>query len=528
MHTDTKAQLPLFTQLPAIGQLAGWRRNLTAFVCGVLAMLALPPFFIVPFMVPACCGLLWLINGAASRRRLFWDGWFWGWGYYMSGLYWFCIALMTDAEKFAWLLPFALFGLTGVIAIYQGLICWLMGFFRVSGFTRIFVFSVVWLLVEFARGHLFTGFPWNLAGYTLAVSDVSIQLASLVGIYGLTWLVIFLALLPSSLGDADIGRRRALRVTGAAYLLFAIALAWGGWRLHAAGHTQYVDGVMLRLVQANIAQHHKWDPALQVQGLQKHIELSRAEGIENITHVIWPETAAPYIIDERSKLLQILSAMLPADTKLITGGLRAEGESSDWRIYNSIVMVDSAGAIVGTYDKNRLVPFGEFLPFRSLIPEKWATPVGNKDFSRGPGAVTLDWPGLPGVTPLICYEAIFPEFAAGAHPRPKLFLNLTNDAWFGTSTAPYQHLHMSRMRAVEQGIPLIRVANTGMSLVVDAMGRVLKRSSLNQIAVIDTRLPQPENSKTLYGFIGDRPIILLLMLAVLLFLGMKKKNIYLK
>ncbi len=515
------SDVPVFTRLPAIGLLDGWRRNAVAFSCGALATLSLPPFFLFPLMVPSFCGLIWLINGAPSRRRAFFDGWWWGWGFYMTGLYWFCIALLTDAEKFAWLIPFALFGLTGVIALYSGVACWLITWIRVQGIARIFTFSVLWTLVEYARGHLFTGFPWNLPGYAFTVSDSALQLASLVGIYGISWAAVFLAMLPAALGDFSVESKRAVRAVGIAYILLATGVAWGAWRLQSAGEDHTVEGIHLRLVQASIAQHHKWEPALQMQGLKEHARLTQMPGIGGITHVIWPETAVPYVVKANSKLTQMLGLVIPPHAVLITGALRAEGDD----IWNSVVAIDSAGSIVGTYDKAKLVPFGEFLPLRRFIPEAWATPVGNKDFSTGPGPVTLDWPGIQGVSPLICYEAIFPDHAASPERKPELLLNLTNDAWFGTSSGPYQHFHMSRVRAVEQGVPLIRVANTGISALVDAYGRVKAQLGLNEKGVLDVDLPQNRPGSTWYSVLGDKFLLILTTYAILLIIILNRKRI---
>ncbi|MFO0389605.1 MAG: apolipoprotein N-acyltransferase [Alphaproteobacteria bacterium] len=477
----------------SIGMLRGWRRNFAAFAFGVCATFTLPPFFFFPLLIPAFSGLFLLLHGAENRRRMFLDGWWWGWGYYITGLYWFCIALLTDAEKFAWLIPFALFGLTAVIALYNGVICLLFSFIRLGGIGRIAAFSFIWLGVEYARGHLFTGFPWNLAGYIFAASDISIQLASLVGAYGLTWFAVLLGVVPALCVMKHIDKKHAITCAASVYLVLCIGLAWGAWRLHQAGETQFVKGVKIRLVQANIAQHHKWDPALQMEGLRAYAELTQAEGIETITHVIWPETAVPYVVREGSRLTEMLGAVLAPHSTLITGALRAEGAGQDGKIWNSVVALDANGNILGSYDKHKLVPFGEFLPFRSLIPEKWATPVGNKDFSAGTGPATLDWAGLSGISPLICYEAIFPELAVNNDHTPSLLLNLTNDAWFGTSSGPHQHFHMSRMRAVEHGIPMIRVANTGISAVIDSYGRVIQRLELEQGGVIDTGLPEKAN-----------------------------------
>ncbi len=229
---------------------------------------------------------------------------------------------------------------------------------------------------------------------------------------------------------------------------------------------------MLRLVQANISQPHKWDPRLQLQGLRQYVHLMQSPGLENVTHIIWPETAVPYAIEAGSPLARDLGGSIPAGKFLITGALRLDGKEDDFKIWNSLVALDHNGGIVGSYDKYRLVPFGEFLPLRSILPKAWLTPVGDKDFSRGPGAQTLELPGFPAISPLICYEGIFPGAVIDESHRPQLLLNVTNDAWFGMSTGPHQHFEMSRMRAVEQAIPLVRVANTGISAIVDSYGRV--------------------------------------------------------
>jgi apolipoprotein N-acyltransferase len=489
-----------------------------------MATLTLPPFFLFPLIVPAFCGLIWLMNGAPTRRRIFLDGWWWGWGYYMSGLYWFCIALLTDAEKFAWLIPFALFGLTALIALHNGFACLLASYIRGRGIQRIVIFSLVWTLVEFLRGHWFSGFPWNLAGYVFAVSDSSIQLASIFGIYGLTWIAVFAASIPAVLGDFSVAPRRATGCVALVYLALVLAVGWGAWRLENAGKTQFVDGVALRLVQANIAQHHKWNPDLQMQGLREHAMLTQSKNIETITHVIWPETAVPYVVKEGSRLTEMLGAILPPNATLITGALRSEEAGGALKIWNSVVALNPSGEIIGSYDKHKLVPFGEFLPLRSFIPKTWATPVGNTDFARGAGAATVSWAGLDGISPLICYEAIFPELAADKHHRPSLLLNLTNDAWFGISSGPHQHFHMSRMRAVEQGVPLIRVANTGISAVVDAYGRVLLRLNLDAKGVIDTNLPKMSQYVPFYASMNaNMPwIVLISALIIAVVLGRKR------
>lgn len=505
-----------------VAMLAGWRRNVAAFAFGALCTLTLAPFYLFPLLIPSFTGLYWLLEGAASRRRMFWDGWWWGWGFYMTGLYWVCIALFTDAEKFAWLLPFTLFGLTGVIAIYSGVACWLMSWLLLRGLTRLFVFSVVWMGVEMARGYLFTGFPWNLPGYSFGFSDASLQLASLIGAYGLTWYAVLLGL-----SGAVPHERRGLLFAAVLWGVLALGTAWGGWRLYEANQVpqekRFVEGVMLRLVQANIQQPHKWDPKLRMKGMQEHVTLTQAPGLEKITHVIWPETAVPYVLQSATTLSRLLGSAVPEGKILITGTLRMEGEGEEIgsQIWNSLVAINHDGNIVGSYDKVRLVPFGEFQPFRDYLPKEWLTPVGDKDFSSGPAVHRLDWPGLPPLLPLICYEVIFPVMIISSETRPAMLLSVTNDAWFGTSTGPYQHYQMARMRAVELGVPLVRVANTGITAIVDAVGQVVAYIPLGHKAFVDSPLPVSQNEPTTYSKYNIFFVQLLMMIMILLILRQK-------
>ena len=246
-----------------------------------------------------------------------------------------------------------------------------------------------------------------------------------------------------------------------------------------------MEGVKLRLVQANIQQHHKWNPARQMEGLRAYVALTQSEGIESITHIIWPETAVPYALAADSTLVKRLGMTLLPHQHLITGALQIEDE----QVFNALVDINAKGAIVGQYHKHKLVPFGEFLPLRPLIPDALETPVGMRDMAAGEGVQTLSWPNLPPVSPLICYEVIFPELAARKDMRPAWLLSVTNDAWFGASTGPYQHLAAARMRAVEQGLPMVRVANTGITAVYDAYGREIARIPLNTSGVVDIGLP---------------------------------------
>ena len=506
-----------------IANLSGWRRNLAAYVFGVFSTLTLAPFFLFPLLIPSFSGLLWLLDAAPSRRRMFLDGWWWGWGFYMTGLYWMCIALLTDPEKFGWLIPPALFGLTGVIALYPAIACWLMSWLRVRGLSKIVVFTIIWTLVDYARGHLFTGFPWNLPGYSFNFSNASLQMASLVGIYGLSWFALLLATSPVALGI----KKKGVIYVASLWMLFLLGSVWGAGRLHQANSIpeaqRTVSGVMLRLVQADIDQPHKWDFALQMAGLQENIGLTRSPGLENVTHVIWPETAVPFVMSKGAPIAFKLGAMLPPDKILITGTVRSETEGESWRVWNSLMALDHGGTILGSYDKIHLVPFGEFLPLRRLFPKKWLTPVGDTDFSSGTAGHLVELPGLPPVLPLICFEVIFPELLLPDELHPQWLLSVTNDAWFGTSTGPYQHFEMARMRAVEQGIPLVRVANTGISAVVDSFGQVIATMPLGVKGIIDVKLPAAQGANTIYNYIKRLIIPFLVLVGMALILKQYNK-----
>ncbi len=460
------------------------KHYLLPFLLGVSATLTLPPFYIFPLVIPAYGGLFQLLNRADSRKQATLIAFFWGWGFFMSGLYWFTIALLTDPDKFGWLIPFALFALTAVIALYTAVFGTLYFSFRREGLKGAVIFAALWTLVEVARGHFFTGFPWNLGGYVFAASDASIQLASLVGIYGLT------------MGAVLVGAVSTLplRTALCGWVLVAFAVSWGEWRVQQAPR-EMVDGVMLRLVQANIQQHHKWNPERQTEGLTAQVELSREPGSERVTHFIWPETAVPYLMQDYSTLATRLGYTLLPSQKLLTGTLRGNGD----RVTNSMVAINQYGNIISQYDKHKLVPFGEFLPLRWLIPSALETPVGMHDLAPGEGTRTLRVHGLPPVSPLICYEVIFPGLAVDKSDRPAWLLSITNDAWFGTSTAPYQHLAMARMRAVEQGLPMVRVANTGITAVFDGYGREYGRIPLNKKGFLDIGLPRLSPYGTVYA-----------------------------
>lgn len=486
-----------------VAALRGWRRLLAAALLGVLATAALPPLDLWPLLVPAFTGLLWLVDGVAGRRQAALVGWAFGFGHFASGLYWVGIAFLVDAERFGWAMPFAVAGLAAGLALFPALALWLIGAPAWGGPARVALLALAWLVVEWLRSWVLTGFPWNLIGTAWTVSPAVMQLAALTGIWGLSAMTVLAAGAPAVLARG--GRGRAALAIG---LLLLPAAAWAGGALRLADApapgAAVVPGVLLRIVQPSIKQTLKWRPELRRKHLDLQLRLSRAPGYERVTHLIWAETAIPYLVDSEPALRAKLAEVVPKGGALLAGAPRATEVDGRRRLWNSLVVIDDTGGVVATYDKHHLVPFGEYTPLRPLLGLAKLT-VGSVDFSAGPGPRTLaGLPGLPPVSPLICYEAIFPGQVAPAEARPAWLLNITNDAWFGDSSGPYQHFASARFRAVEEGLPLVRAANNGISAVVDPYGRVVARLGLDAVGTLDARLPRPvPGAGPLYARLGN-------------------------
>lgn len=492
-----------------VAGLSGWRRAALAVLLGVAATTALPPLHLLPALVVAFVGLVWLIDAGRSRRAAFAVGWWFGFGHFATGLYWFGHAMMTDPARFAWLIAPAIFGASAALAMFPAAAA-VSARLIAPGVPRIVGLALAWVVAEWLRGRLFTGFPWNLIAYGWTVSDAMIQATALAGSYGLSFITVLAAAMPATLAGRPTGRRRWLP-TSLAMALIVVVWAGGAWRLAGAG-TSTVDGVRLRLVQPNIAQHHKWQPELREALFKRHLQLSANAGADGVTHVIWPETAIPYFIADDPPRRRAIAAVVPPGGLVIAGALRqSPGETDSRKLWNSIHAFDAEGRVVGTYDKFHLVPFGEYVPFRQVLTFAKIT-YGAIDFSAGPGPRTLRLPGLPPVGPLICYEAIFPHQVVDREDRPKWLLNVTNDAWFGLSSGPYQHFASARVRAVEQGLPLVRAANTGISGVIDPYGRVTAKLGLGRAGALDAVLPTALIGPTTYSKWGDGMFLMLVVL----------------
>lgn len=496
----------------------GWTRRAIAFVAGALGALALPPFDFAPAMAIPLTTAVWLIDGAAAAGGR-WPrlgpllsaagaGWWLGFGYFVAGLWWLGSAMLVEADEFAWAIPLAVLGLPALLAFFPALGFALSRLLWSPGPARVFALAAGLGASEWLRGHMFTGFPWNDIGMALAQAGPLGEGAALIGLHGLDLVAIVVFAAPATLIDRRPGTR-ANAATGAAAALLAVLLLFGVARL-ATNPTDYVPGVKLRLMQPNLAQDAKFRPENGADILRRYLALSdRATspditGVADVTHLIWPESAFPYVVTREPQALADITRALQGKV-LITGAARLEGDGAGrrGRLYNAIQVFEN-GHVLDFYDKAHLVPFGEYLPL-----EDWLRPFGVTQlvpgiWDRGEGSRRLTAPGLPLMSPLVCYEAIFPGDVAPTSARgerPKLLLNLTNDGWFGRTPGPWQHFAQARLRAIEEGLPLIRVANTGISAIVDPYGRVLDSLPLGEEGVIDGRLPQaaPETPFARWG-----------------------------
>ncbi len=511
MEDTNSPRLSVVRYAAQLARLNGWRGNLAAALMGVVATISFPPAHVWPVLYLVFPSFLWLLAGAERARAAFALGWWFGLGLFGASLYWIGNALLISTDGYGWLLPLAVLGLPAMLAVYSGL-AGIAAWCGRSHLQRGLLFAVAWVFAEWLRGHLLTGFPWNLIGYGWAKPDELIQIAAVVGIYGVSLLVVVSTVLPVVLADRSSHRALAALVVG----LALPALLWigGTVRLQMAPELgqAMAEGVGLRIVQPSIPQREKWPPSLRQRNMARFLEMSREDRPPWITHLIWPETAATLFVEEDASMRRAMAAVIPDGGLLLTGAPRRQ--TTPPTLWNSLLVVDKSGAVIEAYDKAHLVPFGEYVPLRKILALDKVV-QGQIDYSPGEGARTLRLQGLPPVSPLICYEVIFPSRVIDPADPPAWLLNVTNDAWYGETAGPHQHLAIARVRAVEEGRPLVRATNTGISAVIDAYGRTLHSLGLNDEGVIDSRLPAATKNATIFS--RSRDLSLFVMLAGVLF-----------
>ena len=464
------------------------------FVAGLVVPLSYAPwrlFFVFFLAYAVFFTLAWRVYQQGGR--LFLIGWAFAFGQLLSGLYWLGHAFLVDAEQFLWALPFAVTLLPAGLALFAGAGVWLWGKvwgavcrhrdFASPPLASFLLLAFFWSAGEVARSHLLTGFPWNLPAMVFGSWIYAAQPSAWVGIHGLG----LLALIAAALIGCP--ARRA-RLAGLA--IIAAVFAAGAARVAVLETTAAATGEPVLLIQPNIDQKKKWDPAHRADVINAMFTQT-AQAVEvnpEASLVIWPEAALPLYLDEGTAFAERLRASVPPQMILVTGAVRRQINGEDTDYFNSVIVWSGDGTLIARRDKTHLVPFGEYLPFQSLLEAMGLLQLtqlrGGYAPGRDPSSITL--PDGRRLHPLICYEAIFP-YRARTSPRPDMLVNLTNDGWFGRSAGPHQHLALARLRAVEQGLPMIRVANTGISTVVDALGRPLVRIALDTSGAVSVPLP---------------------------------------
>lgn len=506
--------------------LAGWRRFVFALVTGLLSALAFAPYGWVPFLLIAFAALVLLVDGASSSARpvknAFVIGWTFGFGHFLAGFYWVAYAFMVDPSAHEWQIPFVLVLFPGGLGLFPAFACALAARFWRDGVVRIFVFTMCYAIAEYLRGHILTGFPWNLPAYGWAASLGVLQSASVIGAYGLSLLTILFGASLAMLGDR---RPKACALPAATAVGFL--LLWGGGHLRLAEMpTSFVPGVRLRLVQPDVAQDEKYLPQYRVRNWDRLIALSLERKGPTPTHLIWPEAAPPFLLARTPWALDDVARLTSGGTVLLTGAARAVVHTdAPPSFFNSFYIFGQGGRLLDVYDKFHLVPFGEYLPLATLLTRLGIAKLVDSPggFSAGPGPRTYAVPGAPSVGPLICYEVIFPDAVVG-RTRPGWLVNVTDDSWFGpsSSSGPYQHLLIARVRAIEEGLPIARAANTGVSAIIDPLGRILFALGSGKMGVVDGGLPIAV-TQTIYARWGDAGFFLLLLsCAVIAYIGLRR------
>jgi apolipoprotein N-acyltransferase len=518
----SRMETPLCRLAQDLASLSGWRRYGVGFLLGVLLAAAFPPVDLTPLIFVAFPGLLWLDDGSrtpwASARLAY----VFALGFFVAGLYWIAAALFVDIASFWWALPFAVLGLPAFLSLYPAAAMLLTALasrrFKLPATARVCLFAIAWSAAEWLRGHLLTGMPWNLTGYVWSGgfpgSLTVLQSVAAIGIYGLGFVTVLAASFVVLLGVPSLSPISAARRWTPAFISAALILIpaiGGAIRLDLSPTKE--TGIWLRLVQPSISQSLKWDGGAAEENFRRLIELSAAKAAHPLAAILWPEAATTSLLDRDPVHRKAIGAVAPKGGYVLTGALRANPPPGTVvQVWNSIEAIDATSEIRASYDKAHLVPFGEYMPLRDVLPLKKITP-GTIDLSAGPGPTTIALPGLPAVSPLICYEAIFPDAIVDRSARPDWLLNVTNDAWYGRSSGPYQHFAIARTRAVEEGLPLVRVANNGISGVIDPEGRVLARTNLDDVTYADVALPAP-GAKTPYALIGDWSFLALLIVGL--------------
>ncbi|WP_022696900.1 apolipoprotein N-acyltransferase [Euryhalocaulis caribicus] len=493
-----------------------------AFLLGSVSVMAHAPFGLWPMMIFTLTALVWLLDGAFESERKYrsaaWRAWAFAFGYFFFGLYWVAYAFINRGPEFAPMIPFAITLLPAGLALFWALAGALAMRFWTRDVRRILVFGLAIFAAEYARGHLFSGFPWNLPGLIWPAGGPVSQSAAWFGVYGLSFLTLTGFAAPAAMAGPDASPRLRSAPLAVSFAVFAILFGMGLGRL-ARPVSDDAQTVTVRVVEAGFGQRDKWDPAGRQAVIDRYAALSGAGDLDSVDMVIWPEAALPLPLLEDGAALAQLGGALGGETWLGTGLYRrSPTPDGGTEYYNSFAVLGFSGdqaQLAALYDKRLLVPFGEFTPGAAVLNRlgfRLPSAIAS-GMTPGPGPVTLDVAGVPPFAPLICYEIIFPGFTPDGENRPSWILNVSNDAWFGPTPGPWQHLAQARFRAIEEGLPVIRAASGGVSGAIDARGRQVAAMPPYSSDYLDIQIPDPGYA-TLYSRFGFLGVLALVLVAL--------------
>lgn len=463
--------------------------SLLCFLGGSLCALGMAPYNIWPVFFVGLGILYWATDAASTKKSAFFYGWLWAFGYFVFSLYWIGNALLVEGNPYKWAWPLAICGLPALLAFFNGFACLAVKHFsNLKHWTGYIAFACILSLFEYLRGHLFTGFPWNLYGYTWVDMPIAL-LSSFESVYLLTFITLLWMSIPGFwiAGEGSLSKR----VLNTLILIsFFGSFYLTAQQFKQSSNIDYKEDISIKIVQPNTPQHEKWERDKMDGHFQAALDLSKASETDTQkTLIVWPETtlspaflSSPFHRDNITALLREYSD----EAILMTGALRYKHDSKTY--YNSLMTFDASGDVEKVYDKSHLVPFGEYIPFQQWIPLAPVTQF--QGFQKGGGLREIDLFDNFSYSPLICYEIIFPNKTIAKSSAPDFIVNVTNDAWYGDSPGPHQHLVKARFRAIEEGMPVLRAANTGISAIIDPYGRILNKTETFTQNILISNFPQ--------------------------------------
>lgn len=481
----------------------GWKRQMWVFLCGALTSFALPPFYFTPvcfLTFPIFIILIDSISAIQNNKKRFltyaFSCGFFGFSYFICSLWWLCNALLTDPDSFGWAVPFAILGPPFYLSLYWFFAGFIVGLLWTKDIARFFVLAFALGLAEWLRAFLFTGFPWNALGYTAMPTPMFMQSDAIVGLYSMNILAVLVYSLPTVLLTNE-KKKVALSLC---LSLILVHSGFGFYRLNTIPNTadNKKSDYWVRIVQPSIQQDIKLSNITREAIFAAHMRLSATPPSGNNPEpdfIVWPEASIPYLLHNNSPTTMRIASFLKPKQWAIIGAVRVSNDylNAQTEYFNAIAVINNKGKILNISDKLHLVPFGEYLPYQNLLEKIGLRILTNNigGYSAASVRKTVTMPNGFSYLPLICYEAIFPHEMTFEGASPQAIINVTNDAWFGLTPGPYQHLQQAQLRAVELGIPLIRAANNGISAVIDSYGRIVVALQQNTIGIIDSPIPSP-------------------------------------